>query len=306
MLTFTSTPLSSAGGQILWCDQHLCGRWEPVLHAAACSGLIRRKCSQYRFLLYQEGRIVVDKVSTSKFTACGDWRGLMRRHGLLCARQHWPTGRQAQSGYELPSVIGFASGSTVKLAARNLAGQRALAAPGVRGRWPEAPVEERLRDQIWLKLVGNVAVQPGDARSPGRRSASSARCPRWSSSSARSRGVRRRRRAAGDRAPRVDRAPARGGHRSRRPQDLHAPGPRGRQAARARLHDGRRHRARQRSSNCRCRTPRPSTPARELLDVVRRGSARPVRCCPPSRSGTRLFSDLRALRSAAGARLARA
>ena len=104
----------------------------------------------------------------------------------------------------------------------------------------KCPVETRIRDQIWLKLIGNVAFNPVSALTgatlgelgtmPEMVELLRAILEECAAVAARAR----------DRAAGLDRAPARGRARGRRPQDLDAAGPRGRQAARARLHDRRR------------------------------------------------------------------
>ena len=113
----------------------------------------------------------------------------------------------------------------------------AFAAGGLR-----APVEARLRDQIWLKLVGNVAFNPITALTRATLGELGtlpemhdllrqifAECAAVA--------------GARDQFPGLA-GPAAGGRaRRRRPQDVHAAGPRGRQAPGTRLHDRRGRRA---------------------------------------------------------------
>ena len=108
----------------------------------------------------------------------------------------------------------------------------AFAAGGLR-----APVEPRLRDQIWLKLVGNVAFNPITALTRATLGELGAHARDGGPAAGDLRRVRGGGGPAGRRVPGLPRPAAGGRAGRRRPPDLDAAGPGGGQAAGAGLHD---------------------------------------------------------------------
>src|SRR5581483_5956102 len=101
----------------------------------------------------------------------------------------------------------------------------------------KCPVEERLRNQIWLKLIGNVAFNSVTTLTR-------ATLGELGTLPEMERLLRAMLEESAAVAARLYRPKARGRHRRGRPQDVHAARPRGRQAARARLYERSGHRAR--------------------------------------------------------------
>ena len=109
------------------------------------------------------------------------------------------------------------------VAVRTLPGGRR----GLRGGRAECPVEERIREQLWLKLIGNVAFNPVTALT-GATLGELGNRRRWSRAARADGGVALSPTRSAS-APGHGRPTARSGLRGRRPQDVDAAGPRGRQ-----------------------------------------------------------------------------
>ena len=132
-----------------------------------------------------------------------------------------------------------------------------------------APVETDLREQIWLKLIGNVAFNAASALTGATLGELGSRPEMVALLRAVLEECAAGRRSSRRHAPGHGRAAARGGLRGGRPQDLDAAGPGGRPEARDRLPQRRGGGARRPASTSRSATTRALHACTILLDELR-------------------------------------